>query len=114
MLFVLAVVAHVLFAAFLPFFLDRALPRWSKRRIVLLSALLVPALIIGTSVFLFADAALSSREQCGVDACGMMMAAAIYGLIVAAILYFVGMLIAVLGARFVGGPEADKFTDVFS
>ena len=64
-------------------------PGWSAYKVVLLSAAAVPSLIAALAVVLFANAALSPAEKCGVDACGMAMAVAVY-LMAAAVAGYLG------------------------
>ena len=51
---------------------------WSRRRAVLLAALPVPAIVWILCLYLFVLSASASKEECGVDACGMMIMAATY------------------------------------
>jgi hypothetical protein len=48
---------------------------WSRRRAIVVDALPVPAVIWVLCLALFVHSATASKEQCGVDACGMAMMA---------------------------------------
>jgi hypothetical protein len=51
---------------------------WSPLRVSMVSAGVMPGVLIGLCLLLFVHAATSSAEACGVDACGMAMMAATY------------------------------------
>jgi hypothetical protein len=51
---------------------------WSRRRAVLLAALPVPVIVWAFCLILFVKSAIAPAEQCGVDACGMAMAASFF------------------------------------
>jgi O-antigen/teichoic acid export membrane protein len=53
-------------------FWRRGLRRW---RVSLAAAALAPGIVLALCIALFASSAVASREQCGVDACGMAMMA---------------------------------------
>ena len=61
-------------SSLISFFLGNARPSWTSRRITFLSALPVPSLVWLLCIYVFVGAATSSKEDCGVDACGMAMA----------------------------------------
>lgn len=65
-------------------------------RVALTASAPVPLLLLLLSLLLFAQVMLTHRDQCGVDACGMAMMAAFYGLIVAVILWLAGLVVAAL------------------
>jgi hypothetical protein len=76
--------------------LRRFRPAWSRRRVDLVAAAPIPGMLIALCLWIFISAATTPREQCGVDACGMAMAAAMmvgfaalcafaFGLVVAAL-----------------------------
>lgn len=58
----------------LAFVLLRVRPAWTQRTIVWVSAMPIPAVIVLVCAFVFFNALTTSREACGVDACGMAMA----------------------------------------
>ena len=72
------VATAVLPSMFLAWFFAGRRPDWRSRRVILLSAIPVPAMILLLCVAVFITAALSSKEACGVDACGMAMMAATF------------------------------------
>ena len=69
----------------------------SRRRIVLIAPLPIPAVLIGLCVYVATNALAATAKECGVDACGMAIAAAMFVGSAAIILYFVGMWAAALG-----------------
>ncbi|NWK95467.1 hypothetical protein DM806_07250 [Sphingobium lactosutens] len=71
-------------------------PRWSSRRIALLSALPLPLLACLLAAFVFLRAAMASKQDCGVDACGMAMAGSMMLGLTALILYLVAFAIVYL------------------
>lgn len=74
-------------------------PGWSLRRIALLSPLPVPLLVLLAAAFVFIRTMIASKEDCGVDACGMAMAAAIILAFCAGMVYLIAAGIAFLVAR---------------
>ncbi len=87
---------------------------WSKRKIVLWSAGPIPAIGAVTCVFVIINAMTTPAENCGVDACGMAMAAglAMLGLLAAifvgwAILAIVTVTVVRRGSS--GAPDMDVF-----
>ncbi len=56
--------------------LHRLRPNWRRWRVAVISALPVPTIALAACLYLFVDAASASPEECGVDACGMVMMAA--------------------------------------
>jgi hypothetical protein len=73
--------------------------RWPRRRIVLVSAAPIPALAALVCISLIIIAATSSKASCGVDACGMMIAASISGLFLALFAFVICLGLAVVGFR---------------
>lgn len=65
-------------------------PGWSVRRTVLTAALPVPALMASFCVWLIGRTMTASREQCGVDACGMAAAFSVMGLGLTLVAFVVG------------------------
>jgi hypothetical protein len=73
---------------------------WSNRRIAVIAALPLPLMIWALCAYIFADASIATKEECGVDSCGMAMVAAIYGAISALVLFVIGLAVSVLTVRF--------------
>jgi len=67
---------------------------WRSDRIAALSPLPIPALLSGLCAIAMISAFTATKEECGVDACGMAAAGAMFGLIVAGVLYGAGFLFA--------------------
>ena len=65
--------------------------RKSPQRIAWLAALPLPSLIWLLCIYLFVDATLASQEECGVDVCGMAMAAAMIVAMMTAVAYGIGV-----------------------
>ena len=78
----------------------------SRRRIILVAPLPIPAILIGLCTYVSIDAFTAPAEECGVDACGMAAAAAMFVGSAAVLLYFIGMCTAALGIR-----QAQKSVD---
>lgn len=57
--------------------LRRRRPRWSRRRQSFLAALPIPAVTFAICLILMAKIASTSRSDCGVDVCGMVMGLAV-------------------------------------
>ena len=70
------------------------MPRLSRRRIVAIAPLPLPALLSLLCLYVAIDAASASAEECGVDACGMAIGAAVFGMTAAIVVYFLGMVVA--------------------
>lgn len=86
---------------------------WPKARIIYVAASPVPAIIIALCIYVFVDAATASKESCGVDACGMAMAAAIVIASAAILLYVIGLVVALVTRHLFARPERDDFKDTF-
>lgn len=54
-------------------FLIQRFPAWSRRKTAVVAALPLPIIVWSLCVIVFANAATSSRESCGVDTCAMAM-----------------------------------------
>jgi hypothetical protein len=80
------------------FIADRR-PIWRHRKISLLSASPLPSLLAALCLFLIVDAATSSKAECGVDACGMAIMAALFGLAMAVLVYGTSVVITALFLR---------------
>ena len=63
---------------------------WSRRRLILTASVPLPLLGALLCVGLLASPMLTSPERCGVDACGMAMAFATFGLAYAAGAFLLG------------------------
>jgi hypothetical protein len=100
--------------ALLALILVRTRENWPRRRVVLLSALPIPLATFGICAFVFASAAMATKEECGVDACGMAMAAAMLGAMGSAFLYLIGLVASGVAVRLGHKPKNEDFTDVFS
>ncbi len=74
----------------------RSFPNWSIPRISVLSALPLPAITMVMCTLLFVMAATSSKEACGVDACGMTMAASLYMIGLAVGVYAASVVVAAI------------------
>ena len=88
----------------LGFFLRKWRSAWSIARTAAISSAPLPALTVGLCVFLFIGAATASREQCGVDACGMMMVATMSTIMMAFAAYVVSLVLTVIVLRSLGKP----------
>ena len=89
--------------------------RWPRWRSILLAPLPAPGLIGVVCIYLFVTAFRGTPEQCGVDACGMMMMAAMFIFGVAVVAYLVGVALAWAGFQFGrrARPRLD-IPDIFS
>lgn len=76
---------------------------WTRRRVLIAAALPLPGIVGTLCVVLFLHAAFSSRQACGVDACGMAMAAAITGLFLAVMAFAVGLGLASVALKLARG-----------
>jgi hypothetical protein len=65
-------------AALLSLGLRLLAPRWSMAWTATAAAAVVPALVLAFCAFIFFDASSTGPEQCGVDACGMAIMAAMF------------------------------------
>ena len=67
-------------------------PNWSARRTAVGAAVPLPAVTAGVCLWLLIGAMDASREECGVDACGMFGAFSVLGLATAAVGFVLGLL----------------------
>lgn len=74
---------------------------WSRRRAALISALPIPAIVWSLCSIVFVRSASASKEDCGVDACGMAMMAAIAVSAYAVFAYGIGIAAAWFARRLV-------------
>jgi len=65
--------------------------RWSKVHINFIAALPLPFLLLAFSAFVFLRTVNESQAECGPDACGWAIIAAMFGAIAAALLYLAGI-----------------------
>ena len=74
---------------------------WSTLKVATLAALPIPALATSLFAFVIADAWSTPRERCGVDACGMAIAAGLFMIMLMGVYYLisVGITVAMLRAR---------------
>lgn len=82
---------------FVGFLLRSRFPHWSRGRVLALAALPIPLLIWTLCIVLFVSAANASKEACGVDACGMTMAASVAVAIMTIPLFVLCILLAIIG-----------------
>ena len=113
MIFIL-IFAQCILAAVVALVLARTLPAWSRRRIVIISPLPLPLVILGVCAFVFGNAAFAPKEECGVDACGMAMAGAMFGAVAAMVLYGIGAVCSAVTAQLGRKSMTVDVTDVFS
>ena len=83
-------------------------PTWSRRRVSLMAALPVPLLMWSLCTFLFVDAMSASKEECGVDACGMAAVASIFGAAIGLAGYIVGVVMSVFTYSFANRPASGQ------
>jgi hypothetical protein len=74
-------------------------PLVSRARILILTPLPIPAMLLALCTFVVYDTSTASAEECGVDACAMAAASAMYVAAAALVVYFLGMIAAELGYR---------------
>lgn len=89
-------------------------PHWSKARAALISAAIVPGLLMVPVSFVFVTAFTSPPERCGVDACGMAFVAAIYlsGILLA--VFVVGLVLCLISASFRKRTKRADIGDTFT
>jgi hypothetical protein len=81
-------------AAILSIALRSLKPGWSLRRRVFVAALPIPAVILAFCAYLAISVVTTPRAQCGIDACGMAMMAAMAVAAGALGVYVIGILAA--------------------
>ncbi len=87
---------------------------WSKRKCALVSAAILPGLISIPCIFLIGMTIATPSKDCGVDACGMAIAAAMMGLLAAFVGFAIGFALALGAAAFVRrGRHALTDADTF-
>jgi hypothetical protein len=115
-------VAYILIAVFLQGLasvlvtraLSRGRPSWSKRRLISISAAPIPLIVGAFSAYLFIKVSLTTKEQCGVDACGYAMIGVFLGATAAVLLYLFGMGLSALVMGRAPRREPKDFSDIFS
>ena len=105
LLIFLAVVAVLSFGA--AWLLVRKASKLSRRQILLIAPLPVPALVMGLCFYVTIDAYSATAEECGVDACGMAIAAAFVAASAAIVVYFLGVVVAALAHRLAQSSVSD-------
>ena len=90
----IAIVAAV--SLLLAFILGRR-TSWSERRIVRVAALPIPTIVVALAIYILIDAYTATREECGVDACGMAAAGAMMLLAVAIVAFLISLGLAKIG-----------------
>src|SRR5688500_1922778 len=68
------IVAEGVLAVLIAYALGRFRPQWPRRRVLGVAALPIPIVIWVLSISVFVSASTASKEECGVDACGMAVA----------------------------------------
>jgi hypothetical protein len=71
-------------------------PAWGAVGASLIGAAMLPALAALLCIVVFANAALAPADRCGVDACGMTMMAAMFGLLYAGLGFLVSLACALI------------------
>ncbi|WP_420608022.1 hypothetical protein [Novosphingopyxis sp.] len=71
-------------------------PHWSRRRAIILAALPIPAAIWAGCAALVIHSMTASKQECGVDACGMVMMFSVMIAIAAAFAFLIGLVAAAL------------------
>jgi len=89
----------------LAWLLIKKAPRLSRRQILLLSPLPVPAIVVALGVYLIVDVSMTPAGECGVDACGFAIAGAIVGFTSSLVAFVLGMAAAELACRLARHPE---------
>ena len=112
-MFAATFIAEVLFAGIAAWLLAARRPQWSHGRVVLVSALPIPLIIWGFCVYIIVDASMASAKECGVDACGMAIAAAMFVAMATFGLFLLGALVAHVVARSVPRPVEPNLAEIF-
>ena len=99
----LAVVCLLSFG--LAWWLAKRSRRLTRRRILLLAPLPLPAVVFALGIYIMIDVSMTPAEVCGVDACGMAIAGVIVGYTASLVAYVLGMAAAEIACRVAGHPE---------
>lgn len=105
-----AILFESVFAILLAWVLRRR--GWPIQRTIFTAASPIPCITILLCVYVFMDAALASKESCGVDACGMAMAAAVILASAAMLLYILGVAVALVTVWFTLRPKREDTSDI--
>jgi len=78
--------------------------QWPARWAVFTAALPLPIALGLLCAWMFIDAAMASREECGVDACAMAMVFSMVGIGWSLTLFVIGAVSAAFARRYLGRP----------
>ena len=95
--FELLAIAVVALCSFALAWLFGRFTKSSKRRAVAFSAVPLPAVGLLLSLWVIVDASTASREKCGVDACGMAIAASLTVILLSVLAFLLGAIFAGVG-----------------
>ncbi len=90
------IVVVVATSAFFTILVVKFRPHWSRGRAIVVAALPIPAAIWAVCAVLFIDSMTASRQECGIDACGMVMMSSVMIAIAAAFTFLMGLVAAAL------------------
>ena len=93
--------------------LRRRYPAWARRRILIFAASPIPLILSALMSFVMVRVMMTPASECGVDACGMAMAAAIFGIFAAFIMFLMGMAMAYIGLRLSGRNRDIDVSETF-
>lgn len=113
MLVLLIIVLQVVAVTVTGWLFRRTQPNWPAARIIFLSALPIPLIVWGLCIFVFVKAATASKETCGVDACGMAIAAAMFTAMGGLVLYVIGLIVAAVVVRIARPPAPEPIAAIF-
>ena len=89
----------------LAWLLARKANRLSRRKVLLLAPLPLPAIVFALGAYVIINVSMTSKEYCGIDACGMAIAGVIVGYTASLVAYVLGMAAAELACRLARHPE---------
>ena len=89
----------------LAWWLAKRARRLSRRKILLLAPLPLPAIILILGLYIITNVSMTSAEACGIDACGMAIAGVFVGYTAALVAYVLGMAAAEIACRLAGHPQ---------
>jgi hypothetical protein len=90
---ILVIGVPVLFAALLSRALRALRPQWTNRRVILLSASIMPGLVVIACVYLIIRTLNMPPEKCGIDACAMALMAATFMIFLSMIVFVIGAIL---------------------
>ncbi len=93
--------ACVAVSAVLTLFFRMLRPKWSSRTVIVLAAAPLPTVVLLLCLYVFLNAAFATKEECGVDACGMAMGFSMIISVAAVAAFGIGALSAWLIHRFI-------------